>query len=427
MYRVTPAIAMAMMGAASVFGQPLYAPQPARLVQARNGLGNALTKLRQGGEVRVAYFGGSITAAAGWRVKTLQWLQSKYPQAKVVEINAAIGGTGSDLGVYRFQQDVLAHQPDLVFVEFSVNDGGAPPERIWRAFDGFLRQAWRQDPSIDFCFIYTFRVGYETDLRQGFCPPAASADEMIAEHYGLPSVNVALKIVQLAEAGRLVYVPGRDAQGQPLPVPAGIIKFSDDGVHPLDEAHQVYADLIAEALEQMATVAAPAPHDLKPPFIADNWEGAKLVPLQPAMLSPGWRKLDATDGVARAFADRMPEMWQADRPGERLHVRFRGTAIQLYDILGPDGAQVMVTLDGKTTGPVPRFDSFCSYHRLATLPIADGLADTVHELTVEVHPEQPDRRSVTDVERTKPGFDPAKYDGTVLRVGSLMLIGDVVE
>lgn len=427
MLRAVLAVAVITMCLPAVADQPSYQAQPARLVQARAGLGNALTKLHHGGEVRVAYFGGSITAAAGWRVKTLQWLQAKYPQTKVIEVNAAIGGTGSDLGVFRFQQDVLAHRPDLIFVEFSVNDGGAPPERIWRAFDGFLRQAWEQDPSIDFCFVYTFRVGYEADLLQGLCPQAASADEMIAEYYGLPSINVALKAVQLAEAGKLVYVPERDAQGQPVPVLAGVIKFSDDGVHPLDEAHQVYADLIAEAWEQMATVATPRPHATKPPFIADNWEDARLVPLHRGMLSPGWRKLDATDSVAKAFADRMPEMWQADRPGEKLHFRFRGTAAKLYDILGPDGAQVMVTLDGKTTGPVPRFDSFCSYHRLATLEIGEGLVDAVHEVTVEVHPEQPDRSSVTNVEKDKPGFDPARFDGTVLRVGSLMLIGQVIE
>jgi hypothetical protein len=48
-------------------------------------------------------------------------------------------------------------------------------------------------------------------------------------------------------------------------------------------------------------------------------------------------------------------------------------------------------------------------------------------VTVEIHPEQPDRSSVTGVEKNKPGFDAAKYDGTVLRVGSLMLIGEVVD
>ena len=42
--------------------------------------------------------------------------------------------------------------------------------------------------------------------------------------------------------------------------------------------------------------------------------------------------------------------------------------------------------------PVPRFDSYCTYHRIATLAVAQGLdRDEVHTVTVEIHPEQPDR------------------------------------
>jgi hypothetical protein len=209
-------------GAAASAAPPEFRPVPARLCQQRGGLGNVLAKLKAGKEVRVAYFGGSITAADGWRPKTLKWLQEAYPQAKVSEINAAIGGTGSDLGVFRFRQDVLAHRPDLVFVEFSVNDGGVPPEAIWRAMEGIVRQAWRADPTIDLCYVYTYRVGYEKELEQGLCPPAASADEILAEHYGIPSINVALRTVELAREGKLVYVPPKDAEGKDQPVPEGV-------------------------------------------------------------------------------------------------------------------------------------------------------------------------------------------------------------
>ena len=82
---------------------------------ARGGLPNFFAKLRAGGEVRIAYLGGSITAQEGWRPKTLNWFQEQFPLAKVSQINAAIGGTGSDLGVFRLKQDVLDQRPDLLF------------------------------------------------------------------------------------------------------------------------------------------------------------------------------------------------------------------------------------------------------------------------------------------------------------------------
>lgn len=183
---------------------PEFQPVPVRLFQQRDGLGHVFAKLKAGKEVRIAYFGGSITAADGWRPQTLQWFRDTYPQAQIKEINAAIGGTGSDLGVYRFGQDVLAHKPDLIFVEFAVNDGGASPENIWRGMEGIVRQTWKADPTIDICYVYTFHTGQADELSKGINPRAASAMEMLAAHHGIASINVASRIVELSRAGALL-------------------------------------------------------------------------------------------------------------------------------------------------------------------------------------------------------------------------------
>lgn len=408
--------------------QEEFKPVPAQLLQARGGLGNVLEKLKAGKEVRIGYFGGSITAAAGWRVKTLKWFQEQYPNAKVSEINGAIGGTGSDLGVYRFRQDILQHKPDLVFVEFAVNDGGASPENIYRGMEGIIRQAWTADPTIDLCYVYTFRVGYEKDLDQGLCPRAASADERLADYYGIPSINMALRIAEMARDGKLIFVPKKDPQGKDLPAPEGITLFSTDGVHPLVETgHEIYLQVIADAWKQMESASKPGPHTLKAPFIADHWERAKLVPLAPSMLTPGWKKLSATEGIGKSFQNRLPEIWEATKPGEKISFKFKGTIAKLYDLVGPDGAQAVITLDGKAGKPVPRFDSYCSYHRLSSLTIGQGLEDAVHTVVVEIHPDQPDRSVVVNREKDKPGFDPKRYDGTVMRVGFIMLMGEIVK
>jgi lysophospholipase L1-like esterase len=137
-----PAMAVSnlVLGADSA---PKFAPVGAELIRPRDGLGNVIEKLQAGKPVKIAYLGGSITAAAGWRVQTRQWFSDEFPEAQVEEIHAAIGGTGSDLGVFRLQWDALRHRPDLLFVEFAVNDGGAPPERIFRAMEGIVEGSWR--------------------------------------------------------------------------------------------------------------------------------------------------------------------------------------------------------------------------------------------------------------------------------------------
>jgi hypothetical protein len=70
-----------------------------------------------------------------------------YPDAGFSEPNATIGGTGSDLGVFRLNQDVLDHKPDLMFIEFAVNDGGAALERIQRRMEGNRRTLFDMDIS----------------------------------------------------------------------------------------------------------------------------------------------------------------------------------------------------------------------------------------------------------------------------------------
>jgi hypothetical protein len=105
-------------------------------IAVRGGIPNLLRKARaaDGREIRVAYLGGSITAASGWRVKSLEGFQERFPRVKWKEIHAAIGGTGSELGVFRVGQDALVHKPDLLFVEFAVNNG---EEKIVPRFDGY--------------------------------------------------------------------------------------------------------------------------------------------------------------------------------------------------------------------------------------------------------------------------------------------------
>ena len=123
-------VMIAMQGSLLVIGivlgslaPALSDPLPECVVRA--GLPNVFNKLETGKTVRLAYLGGSITAQEGWRPKTLKWFQDQFSTAKVEQINAAIGGTGSDLGVFRLKHDVLDHDPDLLFVDGTTWYAGA--------------------------------------------------------------------------------------------------------------------------------------------------------------------------------------------------------------------------------------------------------------------------------------------------------------
>jgi len=405
--------------------KPVYAPVQAELIRPRQGLGNVLAKLHRGGPVKIGYLGGSITAAQGWRVKTRDWFAAQYPQAQVSEINAAIGGTGSDLGVFRVQHDALSQQPDLLFVEFAVNDGGRAPEEIWRTMEGIVRQTWANNPATDLCFVYTFRVGYEKDYATGHAPRAASAMDLLADHYGIPSIDFAKEVVEMEQAGKLIYQSA-------TPAPAGVIRFSADGVHPLDEGHQIYTDIVARAMQQMDQDRQPVDHKAKlaVPFVQDHWEAAKMVPVNATMFSGDWHALPPDAPLSRSFSGRMGRLWEARQPGSKLSFQVRGSIVKIYDLLGPDGGQVTVTIDGKTSPkPVPRFDSYCTYHRIATLPVSTKLdPNEIHSIVIEVHPDQPDRNSVAfRLKDPEKELKEPKYQGTNVRFSQILVLGDVIE
>lgn len=135
----------------------------------RRGLPNVLNKLKEGKNVTLAYLGGSITHQEGWRPRSLQWFRERYSGSIVQGINAGVPGTGSDLGAARLEHDVLRHLPDLVFVEFQVNDSGSE-ERIIKFMEGIVRQVWKKDPHTDICFVYTVKEGQTEILNAGNYP-----------------------------------------------------------------------------------------------------------------------------------------------------------------------------------------------------------------------------------------------------------------
>lgn len=399
----------------------------------RGGLPNFFGKLARGEEVRIAYLGGSITKSPGWRTMTGEWFRERYPQAKVQATNAGISGTGSDLGVFRLQHDVLRHDPDLLFVEFAANDAWASAERVQRAMEGIVRQAWRTKPDLDICFVYVVWQGMMEGLRQGKVPHTYTAHEAIAEHYDIPTIHMGLEVARLEKEGELVFAGKWPATDEERAALGDRILFSMDGAHPYEAGHRLYAEAVARAMDEMKSVGEPGPHVLLAPFRQGNFESATPTPLERAELSAGWQRLDVMDDPevrqllgSAEFGDRLDALWLAEDPGESISFRFRGTSVMMYDMVGPDCGQIMVTLDDQEPKTIPRFDSWCEGHRVTVLTAATDLPDATHTVRFEIDDEQPDKVKLL-AERGVVMDDPTRYDGTKWYVGYILVTGEVLE
>lgn len=115
-------------------------------------LAAVMRKAANGEKVTIACIGGSITQGTISNGKKdsevgfkkcyadifFEWWKTTFPDTEFDFINAGIGGTDSYLGVHRVQKDVLDKNPDLVLVEYSVND--ADSNFYKRTYDNLVRK-----------------------------------------------------------------------------------------------------------------------------------------------------------------------------------------------------------------------------------------------------------------------------------------------
>ena len=75
----------------------------------------------------------------------LKKLKAVYPLAVINIIVTAIGGENSISGAERFERDVLTHQPDVVFIDYTGNDTSAGLEKSKTAWEKMIQLALEKE------------------------------------------------------------------------------------------------------------------------------------------------------------------------------------------------------------------------------------------------------------------------------------------
>jgi lysophospholipase L1-like esterase len=396
----------------------------------RGGWPHVAAKIARGEEVRVAFLGGSITAANGWRPLTLDRLRRAYPAARFTEIFAAVSGTGSDYGAPRLQRDVLRHRPDLLLVEFAVNDGAGSP-RVEAQMEGIVRQTWTANPAIDIGFVYTVAEGLVKDLLAGSYQSAARSMELVAAHYGIPSFNFGVEVARQVAAGTLVMSAPESVAADPAGRdPQGRLIFTRDKTHPTAAGHRLYADRLAGALpEFLRAPPEAAPRVLPTPRSPQHWQRARLVAVAETAHDQQWQPVPPGDvHVTTQVGDNLvPPTWVALEPGATIEFRFKGTVLGLVGLKGPENGEFRVTVDDLPPETGTLFDRYSTPGRflLARWFFSKSLADTEHRVRLELLATKIDKAAIM-ASAGQTIADPKPYAAHGLYLSGFLIVGEPV-
>lgn len=385
----------------------------AKELSVRGGLPNFFAKIKDNRTVRIAFLGGSITRAGnGYRDQVLKWFRDQYPSSNFEEIMAAVSGTGSDFGACRVQQHVIDHTPDLVFIEFAVNDNRRRMQVVRANMEGIVRQVWKGDKKTDICFIYTFANENLPQLQKGFFPASVTAMEAVAMHYNIPTIHMGLAVIDEIEKGRLLMM-GKKEEPSALPL------FSVDGVHPLPETgHRIYTQVLAKNLPLLKANSRFVKHHLPTPLEKDNWSNAGMTRLQMEKNFLGeWQTTDSVT-KGREYYSLLPQVFSTASTDAAVTVKFKGTRFGLADIMGPGTGAIEITIDNQPPRIINRFDAFSTYYRLNYF-IIQYLPRGKHTATIRISKTPIDKEAILKTRNTVVK-DLSPYQGRNIYVGAIL-------
>lgn len=223
-------------------------------------LAAVIKKAMNGEEITVGVIGGSITQGSmasnqqnSYASRFYQWWVTAFPDTKVNFVNAGIGATTSYLGVHRVDKDLLSKKPDVVIIEFSVNDSDSLFYK--ETYEDLVRKILTADnnPAVLLLFM-TMEDGTS----------AQPSHMHIGFWYDLPRISYRQTILKEIEKGTFTW---KD--------------ISPDNIHPNDKGHAIIGEILWSYLNNVYAKLNTITEEVKPldkkPFFKEAYMDAIIL------------------------------------------------------------------------------------------------------------------------------------------------------
>lgn len=290
----------------------------------------------------VVFFGGSLTFGANasdpnttsYRGLMTRWLREEYPNTPITFHDASIGGTGSQLGMFRLERDVLSHRPDLVFLDFTVNDGAEETDiESLASYERIVRELMATDAAVmPVLMLFKWHAQKPDDPL----PPRHTQHLKLAQCYRLPAADVLSSVRTQMKTG----------------VNPDELWNLGDGAHPGDEGYELFFQAVRDRFAKATT-------ETTRPVIPSETVFENLYPSRKRALltdtpPTGWsqEKTRRTslwfDGLASRW---MGDVAAADKDSPMLRTTFRGSMVGIFGERDGFTPPIRVWIDGQPVLP----------------------------------------------------------------------------
>lgn len=290
-------------------------------------------KAERGEPITVGFLGGSITQDSAatrhencYAYRTYLWWKRQFPKSEVRYVNAGIGATTSQFGVARAEADLLSHEPDVVFCEFSVND--ANNSFFQECFEGLLRKLLysKTEPAL----LVFNNVVYDTGEN------AQEVHNKAALYYDLPVVSMKDSIYEEIQLGNLVRE-----------------EITADNLHPNDLGHFLVSEVLQNCLRLIyekyteKDASTQTPYAEKPAMTLNRYESSRRIQGSCRLVSCEGFTEDTRE--QQGVRDVFKKGFTAEREGAFLtyRVNARKVSVQYRKTVSHPAPQAEVQIDGK--------------------------------------------------------------------------------
>jgi lysophospholipase L1-like esterase len=326
-------------------------------------LNNTYYKLINDKKLTVAFIGGSVTEGTGaknpttdsWPRKICEKLTAEYG-ANVIEKKQSIGGTGSYLGAFRYTHDVAPLNPDLLFVEFAINDkyNGESYDQVVKNSESIIRKAYEINPKIDIVYVLTFdKARKDADYDQ------LRAHKDVAEKYGLLCINL------------------RELLGPTIEFPT----YYDGDVHPNTSGYKIYASTIYDELmkhmprKRDGIAKTTLKENSLPDPISNYYKNLNFVPSQKIDLTniKNWKHSASNFSyIGKKYGGYI----SATKSGAKFVIKFTGDEFALLYNAAPTMGIIEVSVDGGAPVSINAYKAY-SNPPIKRIPVSGNKKQTV--------------------------------------------------